>query len=753
MLSFDASNPTEKYSIAAINGLQLYVVKCDDCDALIPKCMTCEHTRMHLNGPQPDNSEEFCYYYDDLRKKYEPGDFDKLLGKIFNKFGKRKESSTRSNIQSDTNLELVLTLTKNMPSNHQNCCFLSEDCEPKLKKQFENVMYRNKRIIKNWVTDNHKKESYNGKPLSIMFPLVKVETSQKKTRKRGVSSLPTETILPSKRRSETTENLQNNNEIASLKLTLRAVQSQNRKLNDQIRRMKLLLEQNDIEFNESDPEEDDDLYQDDSVFSGKRLRIEPCDTFYLNKGKFLLASERRGNMKLCSVDLMKRSLTLQIDGNLNSTQLEFLFRDFKNNLGLFPKGDLFSVEFFRSHKELLPILNEYVLANRLKNGAEFSIYFDGSPSLKKKNLISYGFFDENCESFNLGITQFEHNRADKEKKSSVEAKFILDHIKRICEKYQLDLVTTLSKIKSSISDNAHAAQSCQKHLLNLLREMAPIQGGRIGIGCSAHLVALLEKWILELLKIEPQLRKISGYLGNENGQESAAELWQDLKSKYKFKYIKGSRWGVLAFNSGVVFLESDKLKQLLERRKALDSTAAQILEFMENRKTMNNIAIMAFCFGICKIFWKCLIKKQSKRDLIHRLTTITTYQNDMKNLSINGEDIELSQISRKTDKLREDLEINRPIALDQVIARINGKENDFLQANSDFQRRIDKKFANFISNLDRTEQVEVLMQTASCIRESLENMLGYFKGWFEFNHDNLDQLIVPSNLEVERRLF
>lgn len=749
VITFESGNPTEEYSLVEINGLRLYVVKCNACDELLPKCMTCEHSRMHVNGPQIENSEEFCYYHEDLSKKFEPENLNEKLQSIFIKY-KKPKNVTRTIISNDSNLELVLLLSKNMPSNHRNCCFNIEDCESKQTKQFQNVMYRNKRKIKDWVMQNHDK-TYDGKPLSIFFPLLKTQSAQKKTRKRGMNSLPSDNVLPTKRRSEITTNLRSQDPVAFLERDNRSLRSQLKKFKDNDAYFRLLLQQNDIEFDEPELTADDPSVHADSAGSIIQAKYEPCDTFYINKGKYLLQSEEIGAIKRCSVDLVKRSLTLQIDGNLNASQVAFVFRDFVQNLGLFPKGNLYSIEFFRSHRQILPVINEYVLANRLKNGSEFSIYFDGSPSLQKKNLISYGFVDENCDSFNLGIKQFEHNRSDKEKKSSVEADFILDHIKKICSQHELNLVETLTKVKSVISDNAAAAESCRKYLIKSLQELAPLLESRFGLGCSAHLVALLEKWILDCLKLEPELRKISGYLSNVNGQESAAELWNDMTTKYKFKYIRGSRWGVLAFNSGIVFLEESKLMTLLERRKSIDSTASQILEFLKNKTTMNKIAVMAYCFGICKLLWKCLIKKQRKRDLIHRLEAITRYQKDIQNLSINGENIQLSDISNRTNELKKDLESNERITVGQLMTQIHGKQEKLLLANSEFQKLIDQKFTGFIRELTRVEQVEVLMQTASCIKEAFQKMLKFFKAWFEFDHANLDQFIVPSNLEVERR--
>ena len=162
---------------------------------------------------------------------------------------------------------------------------------------------------------------------------------------------------------------------------------------------------------------------------------------------------------------------------------------------------------------------------------------------------------------------------------------------------------------------------------------------------------------------------------------------------------------------------------------------------------------MAYCFGICKIFWKCLIKKQRKRDLIGRLTSITQYQKEIKNFGINGDDIELAFITRRTNNLRKDLESNDRISIDALIGQLGGNEEVYLQASSEFQKLIDRKFASFIASLNRTDQVEVLMQTVSCLTEALEKMLRFFDGWFEFDHEGLDKFIIPSNLEVERRYF
>ena len=86
VITFESGNPTEEYSLVDINGLRLYVVKCNACDELLPKCMTCEHSRMHVNGPQIENSEEFCYYHEDLSKKFEPENLNEKLLSIFIKY-------------------------------------------------------------------------------------------------------------------------------------------------------------------------------------------------------------------------------------------------------------------------------------------------------------------------------------------------------------------------------------------------------------------------------------------------------------------------------------------------------------------------------------------------------------------------------------------------------------------------------------------------------------------------------------------
>ena len=96
-----------------------------------------------------------------------------------------------------------------------------------------------------------------------------------------------------------------------------------------------------------------------------------------------------GAIKRSSVNLIKDSLKFQLDGNFNAQQIEFMFKHCVNNWGLFPHGDGYTAEFFRSHTEICSYINEYVLAERLKEGSNFVLYFDGSPSGKAKNLITF----------------------------------------------------------------------------------------------------------------------------------------------------------------------------------------------------------------------------------------------------------------------------------------------------------------------------------------------------------------------------
>ena len=337
--------------------------------------------------------------------------------------------------------------------------------------------------IMQWVTDNHQ-SGYDSKPLQIFWPLFKREEVQKKTRKRGLDALSPNVILPTKRRRSI---LTQSNPLATktLQEQFDEIKLKDRRKLTIIRKLKQNLVENNIDVTDSDYTDDD---EDGNSDSRSYTRIQAGDTEYLNRHKHLLEAKYDGSVKRCSVDLIKRSLVWQLDGNLNASQIAFVFNDLVNNLGLFPGGETYTKEFFRSHKEIVGYINEYILAERLQEGEEFVIYLDGSPSAKGKNLLSFGFFDENCESWNIGIDQFEHFRGSTTKKSVAEGEFILNRIKKICERRRKDFKEIAYKIVAVISDNAPAAEAVRKYILKRLEEIAPLEHKRLSLGCSVHWV-------------------------------------------------------------------------------------------------------------------------------------------------------------------------------------------------------------------------------------------------------------------------
>ena len=338
-------------------------------------------------------------------------------------------------------------------------------------------MKKNKKSFINWIKDNHK-SGYDKTPISIYWPLTKRAELQKKTRKRGMNTITTDQILPTKKRNvvpnESFESKSKRQDEIIKKLL-----SEKREL---IQRLK----DNNIDVSDEDYIDDEDYFQE----SRNDSRVEACDTEYLNRHKFLLMAQNDGAIKRASVNLIKDSLKFQLDGNFNAQQLDFMFKHCVNNWGLFPHGDGYTAEFFRSHKEICSYINEYVLAERLKEGSNFVLYFDGSPSGKAKNLISFGFFDENCESWNLGIDQFEHIRNSGVPKAVAEGNFILDRIENICKRHGLDFKKISEKIVGLISDNAPAAEATRKYLIKRLDEIAPLDHKRSSLGCSVHWVTL-----------------------------------------------------------------------------------------------------------------------------------------------------------------------------------------------------------------------------------------------------------------------
>lgn len=206
----------------------------------------------------------------------------------------------------------------------------------------------------------------------------------------------------------------------------------------------------------------------------------------------------------------------------------------------------------------------------------------------------------------------------------------------------------------------------------------------------------------------------------------------------------------MGFNSGVLLIEKNELIKLLERRKTMDVTADQILQNVKDDSHMQKIAIMAYSMGIFKILWKTMIKKQQKSVFVDRLNAINKYQKAIKTMSINGNDLQLSDIEDLTTELKNDLKSDSQISFDHFLQQLTNDKERHLIPNSAFQSSINEKFKQLVHEMPRLEQVEFLMLLSKCIANALGKIMTFYNSWFDCNPGNLDHQIIPSNLEVER---
>lgn len=223
-----------------------------------------------------------------------------------------------------------------------------------------------------------------------------------------------------------------------------------------------------------------------------------------------------------------------------------------------------------------------------------------------------------------------------------------------------------------------------------------------------------------------------------------------MEVKYKFKYIKGSRWGINGFNSGVLFLEKAELVKLLERRKSLDLTAAQILASVSDENHMRKIAIMSYSMGIFKLLWKTMIRKQLKSEFKRRLNVVEKFTKAVQVCSVNGDGLRFGNIQALVKDLKTGLQSDRQIPFDNFLKVLSNHNDRHLIPDSEFQKNIDKKFGQMIQEMPPSDQVESLMLLCKALTHSLTKIMKFYNSWFEINDDDVDHQIIPSNLEVER---
>ena len=232
--------------------------------------------------------------------------------------------------------------------------------------------------------------------------------------------------------------------------------------------------------------------------------------------------------------------------------------------------------------------------------------------------------------------------------------------------------------------------------------------------------------------------------------ETGAELFAHMQVKYKFKYIKGSRWGINGFNAGVLFLQQAELVKLLERRKSLDVTAAQILENVNNDEHMKKISIMCYSMGIFKLLWKTMIRKQLKSDFVKRLTAIDKFTKAIDTFSVNGDNLQLKDIEDLVEELKTNLQSDRQLSMEDFLKMLSNDKERHLIPNSEFQTKINDKFRKWIREMPRSNQIECLMLLNKSLSNALGKIMKFYNNWFEMNPGELDHQIIPSNLEVER---
>ena len=613
-LNFKDKFPTNDFQGIIYAGKLREACECTKCNEIIPLTSIQTHLDEHSNNPIADDVEVFLFNYKLMEIEFPhifPG--NNLDNVVKNISRKKKVRSPRT-----SNHLKILEMTKFWPSNYEGIAFKERDCSD--KKRFRNIETTNLERIDSWarLISNDKTIL-----LKIEWPLLK-NIDKKAKRRSGLSWITNNVrnVLSGRTRNQ-----------AKLSVAERNCERKLAKMTMRYNNLKKRCDEDGVMI-ESDENANDDVNDEDFDIPNV-LEINPWrtdsktvgdkDTFYNEVGRNLLAKKKTGFIFEANPLLYKVALQLMIRNQISASQIGSTIATLRSLTGVYPIGDDLSSSFFVKSRKILPEINRFVIKDKLNKAESLVMFFDGSPTLRGYNLINYGFIDQNTDSFLLNICQFEYRRTSSVSKGELEANLIIDNLNGVCQKENLEMEVISRKIIGVLSDNAPAAKKTCKEFLAILHRKFPLdpsssEDKRKRLPCGVHGVALLEVFCCKSrsndkkrIEVKEFLVKLSGFMGNINGSETAAEPWiQKYSKKYKFLYVRGSRWGILIFNASIAFLKRKELIQFLKERKnnpSLVATSNQLIENLKSEKKIDDLAILSFSWISFKIIWKNLIKK------------------------------------------------------------------------------------------------------------------------------------------------
>ena len=427
----------------------------------------------------------------------------------------------------------------------------------------------------------------------------------------------------------------------------------------------------------------------------------------------LLQSEQIGFVTRFSVEMIRLAIFLLVSCNLSARVMPMVMLGILNAVNI-KNMRLPKYGYFNKIRSMLPNLNRSRMVKFCENAEELSLCFDESSYSKKQGgILALSLMNEKAE--NQLIAMIEHNEKPlDELQHTFDVRFILEKLRNI---FGDSFDSMVLKIKVVLSDDSHHARATRKLLRDELDRLYPNGTRRKELRCLIHVANLAESFILKKLPLLlPFLRKVGPLLSKP--KNASTDSLYNVWNGHKIIYGHGARFFVHGDNAVACFASYDKLIKVLSKYQNASINAAQLLEMTKNPEFYHQLAVMARLSSFVHNIWSMITVKQTKRSLIENIEKIKS-QLDL---------VESDTFS--LDDVAEYLVRNHQVDRDATQRYVSDFAN-----NVDVQTKTKEVFLYF------TGKLFDLMEPYLSIDESIQDDDGT---------DNLDRLVDPTNLGIER---
>ena len=84
---------------------------------------------------------------------------------------------------------------------------------------------------------------------------------------------------------------------------------------------------------------------------------------------------------------------------------------------------------------------------------------------------------------------------------------------------------------------------------------------------------------------------------------------------------------------------------------------------------------MCYSMGIFKLLWKTMIRKQLKSDFVKRLTAIDKFTKAIDTFSVNGDNLQITDIEDLVEELKTNLQSDRQLSMEDFLKMLSNDKD------------------------------------------------------------------------------